>query len=225
MLLVSLIRGIYYSCRKVICRSSSVILGTPLILHMGKEVIMFIPTYESVLAMSPTDFEKYSLQILFQQVKHLDDCKVQHNKIIEVDDGNYQIDGYIEFSLMGIIYKTILECKHYKSSISREKVQVLYDKIRACGANKGILISSSNFQSGAIEYASKHGIALIQLTDAGEQYVKRSGFNVIMNSHQIPYNDGCQYIGVMQSSTGSGITCSYLSRTNLAIKEYLKNNK
>ncbi|MDW8802651.1 restriction endonuclease, partial [Clostridium sp. A1-XYC3] len=84
---------------------------------------MFIPTHESVLDMSPTDFEKYSLQILLQQVKHLSDCKVQHNKIIEVDDGNYQIDGYIEFKLMGVTYKTIVECKHYKSSISREKVQ------------------------------------------------------------------------------------------------------
>jgi len=185
---------------------------------------MFIPIYESVLAMSPTDFEKYSLQILLQQVKHLNDYKVQHNKIIEVDDGNYQIDGYIEFNLMGVTYKTIVECKHYKSSISREKIQVLYDKIRACGANKGILISSSNFQSGAIEYASKHGIALIQLTDAGEQYVKRSQFNVIMNTHRIPYNGGCPYIGVMQSSTGIGINCSYLSITNLALKEYLENN-
>ena len=186
---------------------------------------MFIPTYESVLTMTPTDFEKYSLEILSQQVKHLNDYKIQHNKIIEVDDGNYQIDGYIEFSLMGVTYKTIIECKHYMSSISREKVQILYDKIRACGANKGILISSSNFQSGAIEYASKHGIALIQLTDAGEQYVNRSQFNVIINSHRIPYNYGCPYIGVMQSSTSIGINCSYLSRTNLSLKEYLENIK
>jgi restriction system protein len=191
----------------------------------GKGEIMFIPTCESVLDMSPTDFEKYSLQMLGQQVKDLNDCKVQHNNIIEVDDGNYQIDGYIEFNLMGVTYKTIVECKHYKSSISREKVQVLYDKIRACGANKGILISSSNFQSGAIEYASKHGIALIQLTDAGEQYENRFQLNVIMNYPRIPYNDGCPYIGVMQSNTGVGIKCSYLSSTNLSLKEYLENVK
>ncbi|WP_027398702.1 restriction endonuclease [Anaerovorax odorimutans] len=186
---------------------------------------MFIPTYESVLDMSPTDFEKYSLQVLNQQVKDLNNYKIQHNKIIEVDDGNYQIDGYIEFCLMGVTYKTIIECKHYKSSISREKVQVLYDKIRACGANKGILISSSNFQSGAIKYASKHGIALIQLTDAGEQYAMRAQLNVIMNDHRIPYNDGYPYIGVMQSSTGVGINCSYLSSKNLSLKKYLENCK
>ena len=186
---------------------------------------MFIPTYESVLEMSPSDFEKYSLQILVQQVKHLNNCKVQHNKIIEVDDGSYQIDGYIEFSLMGITYKTIVECKHYKSSIPREKVQVLYDKIRACGANKGVMISTSNYQSGAIKYASKHGIALIQLTDAGEQYEMRSQFNVIINSHRVPYNGGCPYIGVMQSSTGVGVNCSYLSSINLSLKEYLENLK
>ena len=186
---------------------------------------MFIPTYKSVLDMSPTDFEKYSLQILLQQVKYLSDYRIQHNEIIEVDDGNYQIYGYIEFKLMGVEYKTIIECKHYKSSISREKVQILYDKIRACGVNKGILISTSNFQSGAIEYASKHGIALIQLTDAGEKYETRAQVNVIMNSHYMPYNDGCPYIGVMQSSTGIGISCSYLSGTGLYLKEYLENTK
>ncbi len=125
------------------------------------------PTDVNIDNMSPLDFERYSLQFLSQQAKHLKDCRIEHNKIIKVDDGNYQIDGFIEFSIEGIEgirYKTIIECKHYKSTISREKVQVLYDKIRACGAHKGVLISSSNYQSGAIEYAQKHGIALIKLT-------------------------------------------------------------
>ena len=183
---------------------------------------MFVPTKDAFLDMTPTNFEKHSLLILSQQVNHLEDCTIEHNKIVKVDDGNYQIDGYIEFSLMGVRYKTIVECKHYKSSISREKVQVLYDKIRACGAHKGILISSSNFQSGAIQYASKHGIALIQLTEAGEQFQMRDQFNIITNLSRTPYNDGLPYIGVMQSTTGVGINCSYLTRTNLSLKEYLE---
>ena len=56
---------------------------------------------------------------------------------------------------MGVRYVTLVECKHYRSPITREKVQILYDKIRAIGANKGVLISTSNFQIGAIKYAKK----------------------------------------------------------------------
>ncbi len=182
---------------------------------------MFIPCQESILQMSPSEFEKYSLYVLSEQVKNLDNCSFQHDKIVEVDDGNYQIDGYIEFTLMVIAYKTIIECKHYKSSITREKVAVLYDKIRACGANKGVLVSTSNFQSGAIQYASKHGIALIQLTDSGNVYETRSINNATMYSNGATYNTGYPYAGVMQTSNDYGVSCSYLSGTNLSLRDYL----
>jgi restriction system protein len=182
---------------------------------------MFIPCQDSILEMTPTDFEKYSLRIMSEQLQNLDNCTFQHNKIIEVEDGNYQIDGYIEFNLMGIDYKTIVECKHYKSSISREKVAVLYDKIRACGANKGVLISSSNFQSGAVQFASKHGIALIQLTDSDSLYKTRSGFNGQNNLFAIPQKKINSYVGVMQTGDEHKVSCSYLSNTKLILKEFL----
>jgi len=188
------------------------------------EGVMFIPTLEVNIEMSPIEFEKYAIEILKAQIKGLENIKVIHNKIIEVEDGNYQIDGYIEFEIMGVKYKTIIECKHYKTSITREKVQVLYEKIRACGVNKGILISTSNFQSGAIKFASIHGIALIQLTESGPEYQTRSRLNVIMNSPRTPYVEGAKYIGVMQTNFGSGITCSYLTDTNLSLGEFLRMN-
>lgn len=185
---------------------------------------MFIPTHEVILELTPTDFEIYCLHILEEQICHLDNYRIQHNKIIEVDDGNYQIDGYIEFELMGITYKSLVECKHYKSSIKREIVGLLYNKIRATGAHKGILISSSNFQSDAIEFASIHGIALIQLVESGAQYHSRSMYNIICNYPQMAYNDRNPYIGVLQyqSNNNSDICCSYLSFTNLSLKCFLE---
>lgn len=65
-----------------------------------------------------------------------------------------------------MLYKTIVECKHYKYLISRESVQKVYDNLRAIGAQKEIVVSTSSFQSGTIEYAKAHGIALIQMTEA-----------------------------------------------------------
>jgi len=184
---------------------------------------MFIPTKDAILDMSPTEFEKYALLILQQQIQGIENCQFEHNKILEVSDGNYQIDGYIEFNVMGVTYKTLVECKHYRSSIEREKVQVLYDKLRACGAQKGILVSSSNFQSGAITYATQHGIALIQLTEAGNQYETSGMYNTVVARQCVPHNGGIPYIGVKQTSPQEGITqCSYLSQTNLALKDFLK---
>ncbi|WP_088228278.1 restriction endonuclease [Desulfosporosinus sp. FKB] len=184
---------------------------------------MFVPTWESVLDMSPTDFEKYCVQLLQEQSAGLENCIFQHNKIITVDDGNYQIDGFIEFSAMGVTYKTLVECKHYKNSISREKVQILYDKVRATGAQKGILMSISNFQSGAIDYATKHGIALIQIIESGKQFDVRVKPGTIVASSHIPHNNGCPYIGVLQYGKVGMTHCSYLRLGNMSLQNFLLN--
>ena len=113
---------------------------------------------------SPTAFEKFVLEMLSKEFQKYDNCIIEHNKKIEAHDGSYKIDGYIEYDVMGIAYKTLLECKLHNDSIKRERVEILYSRIRSCGAHKGILISSSNFQSGAIEFANAHGIALIQIS-------------------------------------------------------------
>lgn len=185
---------------------------------------MFIPVREAYLELTPEEFEKYSLELLSEQTKGLENLKIEHNRIIEAFDGSYQIDGYIEFTVMGIKYKTLVECKHYKSSITREKVQILHEKVQSIGAQKEILISTSNFQSGAIQYASIHGIALIQLTEADINYETRGRLNVVLQRGLPPKNYGKKYAGVFLNRGKVGITCSYLSKTNQILKKYLEGN-
>ena len=180
----------------------------------------FIPTHNHFFDMTPSEFEQRSLEILSEQLKGVENLEIKHNSIIRTDDGNYQIDGIIQFEVMGVQYKTIVECKHYSSPISRDKVQILYDKIRAIGAHKGILISTSNFQSGALEYARKHGIALIQISEAVTKYEMRGMINIIQ-PHSFAFNYGLPYIGIMQESTETGIACNYLLRDNQHLKEFM----
>ena len=187
---------------------------------------MFIPTKDYFCDMTPEEFEKYSLDILKEQTKGLENLEIQHNVIIKKNDGNYQIDGKIQFDVMGVRYVTLVECKHYKSSITRGKVQVLYDKIRAIGANKGILISTSNFQIGAIKYAKEHGIALIQIVEADLTYEIRTKPNVIMmDVHKSLYNNGQPYIGIMQIGSDCGFYCKYLRNGNTNLREFLNEEK
>lgn len=187
---------------------------------------MFIPTKDYFCDMSPEEFEKYSLDILKEQTKGLENLEIQHNVIIKKNDGNYQIDGKIQFDVMGIRYVTLVECKHYKSSITREKVQILYDKIRAIGANKGVLISTSNFQIGAIKYAKEHGIALIQIVEADLTYEIRTKPNVIMmDAYKSLYNNGQPYIGIMQIGSECGFYCKYLRNVDNSLKDFLIEKK
>lgn len=184
---------------------------------------MFIPTKKAFMDLTPEEFEQYSLDLLTEQTQNLENLVIKHNTIIETYDGNYQIDGYIEFTVIGIKYKTIVECKHYQSSITREKVQVLHGKIQSLGAQKGILISTSNFQSGAMEYARVHGIALIQMTEAGTSYETRNRLGIIMNAGRKPFNYGKPYSGVLiRKNDNSGISCSYLSRNNNTLEVFLE---
>lgn len=91
------------------------------------------------------------------------DFTIEHNKIIKGDDGDYQIDIFASFTAMGVKIKVLAECKRYSSPVTREKVVILADKVKQLGAHKGILISTSGFQSGALKYGDKHGIALLQI--------------------------------------------------------------
>jgi restriction system protein len=119
-----------------------------------------------VTEMTPQEFEIYCLNLLNDLQKDLAGYKIEHNKIYSTNDGQYQLDGIIEFEIFGVKYKTIVECKKYKDKIKRSQIQVLHDTIRNTGAHKGIFISTSSFQKGAMQYARIHGIALMQIVDS-----------------------------------------------------------
>lgn len=124
--------------------------------------------------MSPEEFEQECLKLLESIEENSHNCTIEHNQVYCSDDGNYQLDGLITFEHFGVTYKTIVECKRYKYPIKRSHIQVLHDTIRSTGAHKGILISTSSFQKGAMKYAKKHGIALIQIVDGWISTIQNS---------------------------------------------------
>lgn len=133
----------------------------------------FIPGKETYTDMSPEEFERVSLGFLKQQAGKLENSKFEHNVMMKAHDGNYQIDGKITFSYLGLSFVCLVECKKYSGPIEREKVASLYAKMQSLGAQKGILITTSYFQSGALLFAKEHGIALITITDEGMIYHQR----------------------------------------------------
>lgn len=86
---------------------------------------------------------------------------------------------------------------------------------------RGVLVSSSNFQSGAIQFASKHGIALIQLTESENRYETRSEFSLQDCLDLKKYKKVSSYVGVMQVSDDNKVYCSYLNNAESKIEEFI----
>ncbi|MDB4918484.1 restriction endonuclease [Mucilaginibacter sp.] len=119
--------------------------------------------------MTPKQFELTVHDYMEEIGNGLPDFKITHNAQLVGSDGIYQIDVLASYTALGVKMVVLIECKHYTKAVSREKVQLLYDKLRSTGAHKGILFSTAGFQDGAIEYALRHKIALVRmLTDRFE---------------------------------------------------------
>ena len=125
---------------------------------------------------TPQEFELFCLSLLSQtkDFSNLSNISIEHNKIYEAIDGTYQLDGYIEYLAFGVTMKVIVECKLYNQSIKRDAIVILHNKIQSIGAHKGIFMSSAGFQSGAVEYARIHGIALIQIVNGSILTIENS---------------------------------------------------
>lgn len=147
---------------------------------------------------SPTDFEIFCMEFLraYAEKEKLSEFNITHNVKIEATDGIYQIDIYAEFVAMNCKFKVLAECKKYNKSISRDKVEILYSRLQSMGMNKGILISTSGFQSGAIQFAKSHGITLIQVFDKSIDFCVMSANKDIMYERirQIEYINFPKYI-------------------------------
>lgn len=129
------------------------------------------PYRELDASINPTDFELFCMDVLkaYAEKEHLQNFSIKHNQKIEADDGTYQIDVLAEYTALGSKNIVLIECKKYTRSIERDIVATLHTKLQSLGAQKGIIISTAGYQSGATQYANKHGIALWQICD---NYIK-----------------------------------------------------
>ena len=131
---------------------------------------------EDVRKMSSIEFEKYCETILggFLEETGITNYHVTHNVKRRVHDGTYQIDVNVVFQIDKLEISLLCECKQHKNPIKRDYVATLYQKMQSIGAQKGILMATSDFQKGAIKFAKEHGIALIKVYDYKCEYLSHS---------------------------------------------------
>ncbi|MFC1404798.1 MULTISPECIES: restriction endonuclease [Streptacidiphilus] len=114
---------------------------------------------------TPAQFESFVADLLWSAQPDVDDLKVTLHESITGVDGTYDFDATIRYQLAGMDFLVLVEAKRHKNPIKRELVQVLREKILSVGAQKGVMISTAPYQSGALNFAKTHGIALVTVTE------------------------------------------------------------
>jgi hypothetical protein len=115
---------------------------------------------------TPGEFEQFVAgELLGAAQSQVDGLVVTtHEKVAGVD-GVYDFDATVRYRFAGMDFLVVVEAKMHRNPIKRELVQVLRQKVQSVGAHKGVLVATSAFQAGAVEFARTHGIALVTVTE------------------------------------------------------------
>jgi len=164
---------------------------------------------KDLIELTPKQFELEVKTILEGANAKLAAFEVKHQEKIHGAGGAYKIDVTARFEALGGKIIVLIECKHQKSPIKREIVQILHDKLHETGSHKGMIFATTPFQRGAIDYASAHGIALVILAE-GKAFYKTKGLG--HPDEPPPWANIPPYMGCLVSLTHSGnIHCSIIS--------------
>jgi hypothetical protein len=123
---------------------------------------------------SPAEFERWVAELYAATASEVEDLRVTPHEVVIGTDGAYDLDATVRYRLAGMEFLVLVEAKRHRHPIKRELVASLHSKMQSTGAQKGVILATAAFQSGAIEYAKVHGIALIEVTEGRFTYMARS---------------------------------------------------
>ena len=87
------------------------------------------------------------------------DCAVQGVRAL------HDLDVWVQFDAFGLRFRWVVECKEWRTKISKEKVAALKYIVDDVGADRGFLVSESGFQPGAVKAAETTNITLASLAE------------------------------------------------------------
>lgn len=98
--------------------------------------------------------------------------------------------------------------------MERETIQILRDKLVSTRAQKAVLVATSDFRRGAVEYAEHHNISLVLLQDGSFNYIvkadgaksaMRGGYAAAIARIPPDGSDGVLYSNLDQGNSFSGV--------------------
>ncbi|MCC7385957.1 MAG: restriction endonuclease [Deltaproteobacteria bacterium] len=127
------------------------------------------------LTLSPEQFERHVKKWIEASWRG-GPMRVVQRAVRKGRSGNYEIDVLVEFEILGgASMRMLVECKRHRRRVQRDVVLALKSKLDELSAHKGMLVSTAGFQSGAIDYAKEHGIALVEIASGRTAYLTKGG--------------------------------------------------
>ena len=171
---------------------------------------------------SPGDFEKLVIEWLRRSAERQQQTiTTEHLGVAYGDGGHYKIDVLVTFSALGgALFVVLVECKHQARPVEREDVMVLESKLRDVSGQKGILFSTSGFQSGALEFAASKHIATVAVVQGEWLYETRAVGG--KPAKPPPWVHFDPHAGIRMTKTQAGLTCHTIELSRVdAIVEWL----
>ena len=79
----------------------------------------------------------------------------------------HAVDVLVEIELAGFSVRWIIECKHWKDRVSKLHVLALREIVSDLGADRGVILCETGFQSGAYEAAQFTNVQVSSLAELG----------------------------------------------------------
>lgn len=101
-----------------------------------------------------------------KEIHEGEDITVERDVILTGQSGApRQIDVHVTHSKGPYKYSTLIECKHWKNKVKRQQVENMYASMDDLGASKGVIFTTSGYQSGAETYAKAKNIDIYVVRD------------------------------------------------------------
>lgn len=94
---------------------------------------------------------------------------------VEGARGRHDVDVVATSDRAGLRQLWVVECKLWQRAVGKDRVLVLAHIVTDVGADRGILLSESGFQAGALRQARQSNITLTSLADLRENAEEEAG--------------------------------------------------
>jgi hypothetical protein len=124
-------------------------------------------------------------QIIFNQIVNqnsVETINVKRDVTLQGIVSSHQIDVYWEFKYADIMYHTIIQCKDWNSPVKQEHLFTLNQVLQDLPYQpRGIVVTKTGYQEGALEFAKAHGIELFELREFTEEDAEGRIQTIIIN--------------------------------------------
>lgn len=111
--------------------------------------------------MTPETYEQL-VEDICSQIAESNNSKIfRKKKYLGSSGQEHEIDVSVEQNVRGAKVLFLIECKWWNKNVGVEQVLTLEGRLRDIGGHKGIIVTKTGFQKGAIQIARDRGIALV----------------------------------------------------------------